>query len=437
MTGRTTAHLTCALDDRWHHLASMRGKEDAAIAARAHAGAIDLIEAIQRDESIDCDFARLDGFLVPAHSKDVEELKKECEASKEVGLKDVVLEPGAPFSFYRNTPALRFPRQGRFHPLKYVNGLVACIQKKGGRLFSGHVVNTDGDGRPTVTLENKRQLRGKHLIVATNTPINDRVTIHTKQAPYRTYVVAGPVPKGSVPDALLWDTADPYHYVRLQPGAREDVLIVGGEDHKTGQAEDMDVRLSSLDQWARERFPDLGEIAWRWSGQVMESVDYLGYLGRNPGQENVYIISGDSGQGMTHTTIGAKIICDEIVGRKSEGEDLFDPGRVSVKSASTYAKENLNVVGQMADHLRPGDVESVDDIKAGSGAILRKGIHKIAAYRDPSGSVTQKSAICTHIGCVVAWNPLEKCWDCPCHGSQFAVDGSVINGPATKPLDDI
>ena len=177
---------------------------------------------------------------------------------------------------------------------------------------------------------------------------------------------------------------------------------------------------------------------WRWSGQVMESVDYLGYLGRNPGRDqNMYCISGDSGQGMTHTTIGAMIISDAILGRPNPWTALFDPSRVTIKAAPTFARENLNVAAQMADHVRPGDVTSTADIAPESGAVMCRGVQKIAVYKRADSSLVEMSAVCPHLGCVVAWNPTEACWDCPCHGSQFAAEGAVINGPAVQRLNAV
>jgi glycine/D-amino acid oxidase-like deaminating enzyme/nitrite reductase/ring-hydroxylating ferredoxin subunit len=428
MTGRTTAHLTSALDDRWHHLISIRGEEDARVAADAHASAIDLIEEIQRREAIACDFARVDGYLLPASDKDRDELNDELKASHRAGLLDVALGPDG----------LRFARQGRFHPLKYLAGLKGCIERAGGRFFTARVTSVEEEGGVVkVQTEGGATARGRAAVVATNTPINDRVAIHTKLAPYRSYVIAGRVPRGSIADRLVWDTGWPYHYVRLQPMGDDDVLIVGGEDHKSGQADDMAARFARLEQWARARYPSLQQVEWRWSGQVMESVDDLGYLGRNPGNDRVYVITGDSGMGMTHTTIGARIAADLIVGRSNPWARLFDPGRISLMAAGTYAQENLNVAAQMADHVMPGQVDSTDEIAPGHGAILRRGLRKIAAYRTPEGELIERSAVCPHVGCVVAWNGLEGCWDCPCHGSQFAADGRVINGPATSDLAEL
>jgi hypothetical protein len=212
------------------------------------------------------------------------------------------------------------------------------------------------------------------------------------------------------------------------------VGATGGEDHKSGQAADMEARLDRLEAWARERFPQSGAFAHRWSGQVMEPVDYLGFIGRNPGDDHVYVITGDSGMGMTHGAIGGTIVADLIAGRENRWADLFDPARKTLSALDDFIRENVNVAAQFVDYVTGGDVASEAEIAPGSGAVIRDGARKIAVYRDAGGILHRRSAVCTHLGCIVAWNPLETCWDCPCHGSQFAPDGTAINGPAVKPL---
>jgi Rieske Fe-S protein len=281
----------------------------------------------------------------------------------------------------------------------------------------------------------------RHVVVATNTPVNDLVSIHTKQAAYRTYVIGLQIPVGSFTKALYWDTARPYHYLRLTSIPVSDktfeILIVGGEDHKTGQAEATD-RYERLEQWARERFPRAGEVAFRWSGQVMETVDGLAFIGRNPNDHrNVYIITGDSGMGMTHATIGGMILTDVILGRENSWADLYDPSRKRFGAASRFLRENLNVVAQYADKLTGGDADRPDEVARGSGSIVRRGLTKVAVYRDEQGKIHELSAICPHLGCVVSWNASEKSWDCPCHGSRFDPYGRVINGPAINGLAQI
>jgi Rieske Fe-S protein len=289
-----------------------------------------------------------------------------------------------------------------------------------------------------VALEDGRQIHAQHVIVATNTPFIDRVKMHTKQAAYRTYVVGLAVPSGVFPSVLLWDLEDPYHYVRVVRGrdGGGDVLIVGGEDHKTGQAENPAARFEKLTQWAREHFSGLGDVKYRWSGQVMEPIDGLAYIGRNPGDKNIYVVTGDSGNGMTHGTLAGMIISDLIAGRENSWAALYDPARKTLKAADSFLHENANVVGHLVkDWLSRGEVKERNEIPPGSGALLREGLEMLAVYRDTDGQFVELSAACTHLGCVVQWNEVESSWDCPCHGSRFAPDGAVLCGPAPKPLE--
>jgi glycine/D-amino acid oxidase-like deaminating enzyme/nitrite reductase/ring-hydroxylating ferredoxin subunit len=438
MTARTTAHLSTALDDRWYKLIAQSGEADAMTAADAFLRHVDFVEEVQRDENIECDFARVDGYLFLADGDERATLEKELDAAHKLGLADVTFDEDCPMRELTSRPCLKFPRQARFHPLKYLDGLARCIKAGGGQIMRAHV-NAVWDGDTvTVECEGGLKVQADSAVIATNTPINDRVVIHTKQAPYRSYAVAGTVPAGSVPDVLAWDTGDPYHYIRLQPGEDgTDILIVGGEDHKSGQAHDGASRFQKLEIWAVARFPEITRFTARWSGQVMESADFLGYLGQNPGDKNVFVITGDSGMGMTHGTIGGMIVSDLILGKKNPWAGLFDPARVTPKAAGRFARENLNVAAQYAEYVMPGDVGDVAAIPAGGGAIVRRGAAKHAVYRRADGTLVEKSAVCPHMGCLVSWNPVETCWDCPCHGSQFSAEGEVINGPATVGLASI
>ena len=437
MTGRTTAHLVNALDDRYFELERLHGEKGARLAAESHTAAIDIIEKIVNEEHIDCDFARLDGYLFVPPGDSLDVLEDELEAAKRAGL-DLERVEQAPID-YDTGPALRFPNQGQFHPLKYLAGLARAIENSGGKVFSGtHATEMSGGDNAHVTTANGAIVTCDAIVVATNTPVNDLFAIHTKQAAYQTYVIGVRVPRGSVTQALYWDTPNPYHYVRLQKiDASNDLLIVGGEDHKTGQEDDAEARFANLENWTRERFPS-GEVKYRWSGEVMEPVDGLAFIGRNPlDSDNVYIATGDSGNGMTHGTIAGILLSDLIMGRENEWEDLYDPARKTLRALSEFAKENLNVAAQFADLVTPGEVESVDEIAAGSGAIIRRGLLKVAAYRDDAGTLYERSAVCRHLGCIVDWNSLEKNWDCPCHGSRYDARGKVIQGPANSDLPEM
>ena len=214
-----------------------------------------------------------------------------------------------------------------------------------------------------------------------------------------------------------------------------DVLIVGGEDHKTGQQDDANKRFGALERWTRHRFPMVEEIEYRWSGEVLEPVDGLAFIGPNPlDEKNVFIATGDSGNGMTHGTIAGILLTDLIVGRKNPWEAIYKPSRITLKALPQFAKENLNVAMQYTDLLVAGDVRSVDEIKPGAGAVLSRGLSKVAVYRDPQGKTHELSAVCRHLGCIVNWNTSENTWDCPCHGSRYDALGKVIQGPANSDL---
>jgi glycine/D-amino acid oxidase-like deaminating enzyme/nitrite reductase/ring-hydroxylating ferredoxin subunit len=438
-TARTTAHLVNALDDRYYELEHLHGERGARLAAESHTAAVDQIEEIIEREGIDCDFERLDGYLFVGPGQSTEQLGHELRAAHRCGLTEIKYVERLPYDAFDFGAALHFPYQGQFHILKYMSGLAAAFTRLGGRLHTNtHADKIEGDGQTArVETDGGHVVTAGAVVVATNTPVNDLVSIHTKQAPYRTYVVGARVPKGSVPRMLLWDTEDPYHYVRLQSvDEGHDVLIVGGEDHKTGQAEDFDERFRRLEEWTGARFPAVEAFEYRWSGQVMEPVDGLGFIGRNPGDsDNVYIATGDSGNGMTHGTIAGILIRDLILGRENAWATLYDPSRLSLRAGGEYARENLNVAAQYADYLTGGEVNSADEVAPGSGAIMRRGLSKVALYRDDTGALHEHSAVCTHLGCVVAFNDKEKSWDCPCHGSRFdPADGHVLNGPAIHGL---
>ena len=369
-TGRTTAHITAALDDLYSEIEKLHGEEGARIAAESHVAAINKIESISSLEDIDCDFERVDGYLFLGDGKDRDVLKRELAAAHRAGLTDVELLERAPITSFETGPALRFPRQAQFHSLKYLNGLARAIVRDGGQLYSATHAKSIQDGEPAqITTSEGHVITADNIVVATNSPVNDWVIIHTKQAAYRTYVIAARIPRGSVPRALYWDTCDPYHYIRLHevdhlidPSHREELLIVGGEDHKTGQEQNPEERFRCLEEWTRKRFPMIGKVDFRWSGQIMEPVDYMAFIGKNPGtDQHIFIATGDSGNGITHGTVAGMLLTDLILGRKNPWSKLYDPSRVTLRATPHFLKENLNVAGQYTDWATAGDVASYDE----------------------------------------------------------------------------
>ncbi len=439
MTSVTSAHLSTAIDAGYTEIERMHGEAGAKIVAASHAAAIDRIEAIVRDEQIGCDFARVDGFLFQGDASETNvDLDAELAAAHRAGLTDVSRVSGPPLDGFETGPCLQYRRQGQFHPLKYLAGLVGAITTAGGRIYTKTHAESIAGGESAEVRSKNGLVRSRFVVVATNTPVNDLVAIHTKQAAYMTYVVALRVPAGSVPAALYWDTEDPYHYIRVVAGAATggaDLLVVGGEDHKTGQADDTAERHGRLEAWARERFAMVEECEFVWGGQVMEPADGVAFIGINPlDANNVYIATGDAGMGLTHGTIAGMLLSDLILGRANEWAKLYDPSRKPVRAVGEYLKEAANMAAQYGDWLTGGDVDSAEAIAKDSGAVLRKGMTKVAVYRDDHGRLHELSAVCPHLGCIVQWNDAEKTWDCPCHGSRFQKNGTVIQGPANSNL---
>jgi glycine/D-amino acid oxidase-like deaminating enzyme len=326
-TGRTTAHITNALDDRYYDLEWLHGKQGARIAADSHTAAINLVESIVNEEKIDCDFERLNGFLFLDPSDERKSLEDELEATHRAGISETELLERVPLKSFDTGPCIRFPRQGQFHPIKYLHGLSKAIMKNGGQIFTEtHAQEISSNG---IVTSDGYKIDSKNIVVATNTPVSvdEKSKIYDKQEPYRTYVIGAQIKKGSIAKALYWDTGDresknsvpPYHYVRIQSvhddNNKNDLLIIGGEDHKTGdlgyRPED---RFDKLIAWAKARFP-IEDMIYRWSGQVMEPKGSLAFIGHNPSDaNNDYIATRDSGNGMTHGTIAGILLTDMIVG---------------------------------------------------------------------------------------------------------------------------
>ncbi len=444
-TGRTTAHLVSALDDRYYDLEELYGDESTRMIAESHSRAIDFVESAIETESIDCDFERVPGYLFLHKNDRGDALIREFEAARKAGLDVQELRniPGV----QQEGHCLRFSQQAQFHPLKYIKGLCEAIVEYGGEIYTDtHAQEITGEG--IVTAEGHK-VSAKHIIVATNTPVNNKLLLHLRQYAYRTYVVGMKIKKGVVPHALWWDTGDhevnthfaPYHYVRVQSyDDTHELLICGGEDHPTGLPEADDgtavERYARLEQWVRQRYP-AEEVIYNWSGQVMESMDALGYIGKNPlDKDNVYIVTGDSGNGLTNAGVAAILITALIMKGDHPWKDLYSPSRFKLFTAGkVFVKE---VIGGLTQYMktRPRDLEreSLALLKAGEGKVIEMRGRKYAVYKDDRNLLHFVNAECTHMGCIVKWNTDEKSWDCPCHGSRFTFEGKVVNGPANKDL---
>jgi glycine/D-amino acid oxidase-like deaminating enzyme/nitrite reductase/ring-hydroxylating ferredoxin subunit len=397
------------------------------------------IDDIVQTHGIDCDYEWVDGYLyspsnAPNTSKDTATFKEEAALAGELGF-DAAAVDEVPLV---GGPGVRFEGQARFHPRKYLAGLVQAIVDRGGAIFE-HSNADEFSEKPLGVNVNRRTIRCRDVVIATHNPLvgiagmTSATLFQTKLALYTSYVVAGYVARGAVPDALYWDTADPYTYLRLEPDQSQDLVIFGGEDHKTGQVDDTDTRYERLERALTSRVPGIS-LSHRWSGQVIETPDGLPYIGQMA--EHQYVATGFSGNGMTFGTVAAMMMSDAILGRKNPWTDLFDPGRKALTHGVwDYIKENIDYPYYMIrDRLVGAEARSVRAVKRGEGKVIERKGQKVAAYRDPNGTLTLRSATCTHMGCIVGWNQAESTWDCPCHGSRFQPTGEVISGPAETPL---
>jgi glycine/D-amino acid oxidase-like deaminating enzyme/nitrite reductase/ring-hydroxylating ferredoxin subunit len=431
-TGHTTSHLTEAIDARYQTLIKDFGLEAAKLVSRSKRDAIDRIESLA--SSLQVNFDRTPGYLYTERDADLEFLAKELDAARRAGsavewVDDVPL----PFA---TKGAVRWDAQAQVHASEYLFALAKEAASRGVQIFEQTPVVNVHEGEPCRVETEHHVITAEHVFVAANVPVNNRVFLHTKIAAYRSYAIAAEVEHGYL-RGLFWDTDDPYHYTRPQESEGKTFLIIGGEDHRTGEEKDTEARYEALLAYARERFP-IGPVKYRWSGQIIEPVDGLPFIGPNTGSSHVFVATGYAGNGITYGTLAGMMFADYASGRTNPYAALYDATRVKpLASAYDYVAENaLFPIHLVKDRLTSAnaDVESLDDLRPGEGGIFKGEDGKVAVYRDERGELHGCSPVCTHLACDVAWNKAEKTWDCPCHGSRFSPEGRVVNGPATSDL---
>jgi glycine/D-amino acid oxidase-like deaminating enzyme/nitrite reductase/ring-hydroxylating ferredoxin subunit len=431
-SGRTTAHLSCQLEEEFYRLLKMHDLETIRLFLEAHRKAIDTIETITEQEEISCDFKRVDGYLFLGNNVGDDFIHREHEAARKCGiLLDPILRTPV---LATKRKGLRFPLQAQFHPMKYMKGLVDCLKDLGVTIYENTRVTDILNPTPDLSLiktEYGVEVQADFVVVATDTPISTKFHIHTKQFAYRTYAMTFELTR-EVENVLLWDTEEPYHYIRVS----DKKLIVGGEDHRVGQDTGDDPFLA-LEKWTRANFDCVGAVSDRWSGQVYEPVDSIGYIGRNPGTErNIFIATGYSGSGMTSAVIASQIIPALMRNKFHPLAEIYDPKRPPIHNVTELMKETVNVAFQYADWLTGSEVEREEEIPEDSGCLMRHGLTKDCVYHEQGDNFERKSAVCTHLGGIVHWNDIEKTWDCPAHGSRFNTHGTPIEGPAHSELPE-
>ncbi len=442
-TGHTTAHLTAFPDLSLDEIEKKFGEGAALAVWAAGCAAIDQIVANVRAEEIECDFRWVPGFLHAPRAagggreSDLEFLRREAEVAGKLGIEAEYVNRVPVFE----TPGVKFPNQALFHPLKYVDALLAKIAGDGSCVFENSPIDTieekDGD-RIEVSARNAK-IGCKDVFIATHTPLAgtaglvSSLLFQTKLYLYSSYALSARLSAGTATGAF-WDTSDPYFYLRIEEGDDESPLaIYGGEDHKTGQETNTHERFASLERAFLNIFPD-ALIESRWSGQVIETNDGLPYIGETAAHQ--YVATGFAGNGMTFGTLGAMMAVDYVHQRPNPWSELFSVERKKLRGGILdYMRENIDYPYYLVRQcITPAPSGSTDELAPGEGGIISLSGRKVAAYRGEDGKVTLCSPVCPHLKCIVEWNTAEKTWDCPCHGSRFKSTGEVISGPAEEDL---
>ena len=437
-TGHTTAHLTVAIDGGWDAVVSHEGEESARHVARFAQRGLDRIRERIESLKIDADRNDVDAWLVSEREDDLDALRKEAEAAHSLGF-DASYHDVTPWP--RGKGGVRFANQARIQPVAYLQGIREAFESRGGTIYENARVESIEDGTPCVVhVAGGFTVRASEVLVAANVPFNDRVVMHTKLWAWRTYAIACMIDPATMTDAMYFDTEDPYHYVRLARWKEGFVVVIGGEDHRTGSDEHPQSRWDELDAWAKARLQTGPRVA-QWSGQIIETPDGLPFVGRNPGDEHIWIATGWVRQGMTFGAAGGEMCARLILGQESPLEAIFDPSRLaSVREIPGYVKRNMEFPKNFVmDRVLAADVDArvASEVPAGSGCIVKEDGRKMAVYRREDGTIVRLSPVCPHMKCDVHWNDAEKSWDCPCHGSRFTCEGEFLNGPASVPLEKL
>ncbi|MEA2466437.1 MAG: hypothetical protein QOJ57_563 [Thermoleophilaceae bacterium] len=436
VTAYTTAKVTSLHGIQYQSVESSFGPEGARVYAEANEAGLEQVARFVDELGIDCDFRRKPAFTYGEDEADAGKIEDEVEAASRAGL-------AATFTTETDLPwpvaaAVRLDDQAEFHPRRYLLRLAEAVAGGGSHVFERSRALAVAGGRERVRISTTRgELTADQVVVATHFPFLDRGGYFARMHPERSYGLGLYLRSGTAPQGMYLSTESPSHTVRSHPTERGEMVIAGGESHKTGQGGDTAARVARLERWARERF-DVRSIEYRWSTQDNMPVDGVPFIGRlAPFQKRLWVATGFMKWGLTNGTAAGMILRDLIAERANPWAELFDATRFKpLASAKELVKENANVgVHFVGDHLGRPDVRSVDSLAPGQGGIVRRGASKVAAYRDESGAVHAVSAVCTHLGCQVKWNQAERSWDCPCHGSRFDVSGRVIQGPAVKDLE--
>ena len=435
VTGHTTAKVTSLHTLVYDELITKFGEDKARLYAESNQAAIGIVKQLCEARDLDCEFRETNAYTYTVKDDYVSKIKKEAEAARSLGLPAEYLDDiPMPFSV---KAAVRFADQAEFHPRKFLGPLARAVPGDGSHVFEGtRAVDVQEDDTCRITTSSGKQVTARDVIVATNIPIVDKGLFFARAEPSRGYALAMDMPQDRIPPGMFINVGAPTHSVRPAPHRGKEILILAGEGHHVGEGGVHTEHWDRLEDWARS---ELGatEVLYRWSTQDYYSLDKVPFIGRmTPGEGNLYTATGFSAWGMTNGVVAGLLLTDLITGVSNPWSELYDPNRFNVKSLPSFVKKGGHDAKRLlGDRLKSGvDAEQTAALAPGAGAVFDIEGEKVAVHRDDQGQLHARSATCTHLGCIVAWNDAERSWDCPCHGSRFDVDGEVLQGPAATPL---
>ncbi|MDT5062647.1 MAG: hypothetical protein QOH63_3106 [Acidobacteriota bacterium] len=438
VTGNTTAKVTSQHGLIYDHLVSQFGMEGAQAYADSQQAALEKIASLVEANGIDCDFTRTNAYVYTEEEDELKRITAEVEAATKLGLPASYVETTSlPFEI---KGAIQFANQARFHPRKYLLALARKIQGDGSYIFEEtRSLDIEEEGSTCRVTTDQGVVKAGKVVIASHFPFYDHGMYFARMHPKRSYVLGCRL-SGKAPEGMFITSDAPFHSFRSNPlETGGEIWMVGGENHKTGQGGDTREHYRNLERWARERF-DVETIQYRWSTQDNVTVDKVPYIGKaSSGSEHLFVATGFGGWGMTNSTVSGIILSDLVLGRENAWSSLYDPNRFKpLTSVKDLVVENVDVAKHfVGDRLSVKEEESVPDLMKGEGRVVELDDEKVAICKLEGGATHAVSATCTHMGCVVAWNGAEKSWDCPCHGSRFNYDGTVIQGPANKDLKKV
>ena len=435
-TGGTTAHLNTFFDSPYNQVIDDFGLENAKLFAEGGKDAITVIKNNISKYNIDCSFEELTGYVFSVEEAQNKALTELVDSTKEVGLPiDFINDNPFPIPYLK---IAAIENQAQINPTGYVYGLARAFQDAGGRIIE-HCRATSIDESEILTIHTTAgDILARNAVYATHIPPGVNI-LHFRNAPYRSYVLAFTLKNGIYPKALGYDMCEPYHYYRTEVLNGKQYIIAGGEDHKTGHEDNTEQCFRKLESYLRKHF-DIDEVAFKWSSQFYESADGLPYIGHLPGnRENIFCATGFNGNGITLGSLSGLVLADLIVSGESKYKDLFKPGRVKpIAGFMNFVKESADVVKHfIGDKIGTEKIKSLAELAPGEAKVVKFDGHTIALYKDENQTVHAVNSACTHIKCTVGWNSTEKTWDCPCHGSRFSFDGTVLNSPARTDLEKL